>query len=134
MKQILSILLFAALCSCTTTGLPPSLYTSEQIAADVKFASKQALPSISAKGKAAIHMAATQLLALSTGTVTSSSIASIITTLKVSVPAQDVFIVGFVTDAVTTGLNWALTKFGEKNPKVIEYTSAVANALLSSGF
>lgn len=134
MKTILSIILFVSLCSCSTNSLPPSLYTSTQIAADVSFVAKQAAPQVSAKTKVAIHMGATQLLALSTGTVTSATLTSIVTSLKISVPPQDQFIVGFVTDAITTGLNWALNHFGEKNPKVVEYTSAVANSLLSSGF
>src|SRR5450432_2338011 len=113
MKKIASLILLAALCSCSTTSLPPSLYTSDQIGKDVSFVAKQFSPQFSAKGKAAVHLAATQLMALSTGTVTSASIASIITALKISVPSQDQLIVGFVTDAVTTGLNWALTHFGE---------------------
>lgn len=131
---LIALALAAILCSCKTTSLPPSLYTSKQVAEDVKFVSKQALPVVSAKAKTAVHLAATQLLALSTGTVSADSIASIVTALKIAVPAQDAFIVGFVEDAITTGLNWALTQYGAKNPIVIQYTTAVGQALLDSGF
>lgn len=135
MKHLLSIIALALiLCSCQNGGLPPSLLTSAQVAKDVKFVGQQVVDQVSAKTKTVLHAGAVQLLALSSATVTSATLTSILSSLKLNIPAQDQFIVGVVIDTITGGLNWALNKFGEKNPKVIEYTSAVGQAILDAGF
>jgi hypothetical protein len=79
---------------------------------------------------AVIHQFATALLALSSGQLDSTTVASI--TPKMSATAQE-YIGPFISDALKA-INLAIVQFGVHNASVLAYTQAVANGLLGAGF
>src|ERR1700735_3660105 len=94
----------ASLClfGCATTSTLSSLTTPSQVQADLTVAGSLVVSKVSATAKADIHTFATDLLSLSTATLTSAEIQSFV---PANVPAADQALVTGLIDGGTVVIN-----------------------------
>jgi hypothetical protein len=129
MKILFPGLALVALFTGCSTQLE-SFATPPNVQVSVTVLSGLAYPKLSASEKAIVHTFATDLLAVTMGSLTSSQITSLIPAIPASASPYLAPVIG----AAVTDLNLALIKFGQHNATTLQYVQAVANGLLSAGF
>jgi hypothetical protein len=134
MKLFASLILVVALCSCQSLknigNQATTLATPENVQKVVSQGGAAIIGSVTDHDKAVLHRVAVTLLALTSATVDESAINGLVT----YIPQLGNPYAKIVVNNALLVLNMALTSFGSHNAKILAYTNAVGNGLISAGF
>ncbi len=111
-----------------------SFLNPQQIQSDITLVGSFVLSTVSAETKKAVHDVAKGLLELSKSDVTVAEVDALMVDAKISVPPNDLAILGLLLNGSVAILNLMIAKFDTHNVEVVAYAQAISNGLLSAGF
>lgn len=110
-----------------------TLFTPQQIQADVKFISAQVKPLLSAGTVTIVSEFAQDLLDLSKAEVTADEINALLSGVLANLPAYEQAIIKAVLGGAVLAIDAAISQYESQAPEIVQYVTALAQGLIDGG-